>query len=278
MKSSNSKKIEEYNKIRYNLYENSVQNPKESNDLSEYFYKKLNKNKTPKILREDFCGTFYNSVEWVKRSKNKIAYCLDIDPIPLSYGYKYHYSKLNNDEKKRIKPLKKNVISVTNPKSDIIQVYNFSFNIIKKNSELLKYFKAVKKSLKERGILILEIAGGPGFIKEMEEKKRFKKNRKHWYTYLWHQKSFDPISHYAKYAIHFKFPNGKVIKDAFIYDWRLWTIPELKEILINAGFNDKKIHNFWEKEDKNGNETGVYYEAKKGYNDETWIAYLVARN
>ena len=50
--------------------------------------------------------------------------------------------------------------------------------------------------------------------------------------------------------IHFKFKDGSRIKKAFSYDWRLWTLPEIREVMEEAGFSNTRV--YWEDEDEEG--------------------------
>ena len=95
------------------------------------------------------------------------------------------------------------------------------------------------------------------------------------YTYIWRQKNFDPISHDAQFAIDFKFPDGRKQKDVFTYDWRIWMLPELRDLMSEAGF--KKTFVYWEGDDKNGEGTGEFSQVDKQENCEVWIGYLVAK-
>jgi hypothetical protein len=112
-------------------------------------------------------------------------------------------------------------------------------------------------------------------IEPVKESKRFSRGGKHWFTYTWEQRSFDPISHDAHYAIHFKLANGRRIQNAFEYDWRLWTIPEVRRALQEAGFPESRV--FWEEADEDGYGSDVYSEVKKGDNAHSWISYVVGR-
>src|SRR5690606_33076657 len=64
------------------------------------------------------------------------------------------------------------------------------------------------------------------------------------FTYVWEQEKFNPISHDTVCHIHFEFPDGSRLERAFSYEWRLWTLPELRELLAEAGFS--AVHVFWE--------------------------------
>ena len=59
-----------------------------------------------------------------------------------------------------------------------------------------------------------------------------------------------------KCNIHFKFPDGSKIKRAFSYTWRLWTAPELRDMLLDAGFRNVTV--YWEGEDDNGEGNGEF--------------------
>jgi len=74
--------------------------------------------------------------------------------------------------------------------------------------------------------------------------------------------------------IHFRFPDGTELKNAFTYDWRLWTVPELREALANAGF--RKVTVWWEGSDEEGGGDGNFRPVQHGEACAGWIAYLVA--
>jgi SAM-dependent methyltransferase len=224
------------------------------------------------VLKEDFCGTFRLSAEWIKRNRKNRAISLDLDSEALQYGLRIHQTELSAPQKKRLKLLKQDVRKSTRPLADMAIACNFSFFIFKKRQELLQYFRASRKSLKKDGILILEMAGGPGMIKTMSETRKVTLTDKKKFTYVWHQKSFDPITHDALYAIHFRVPHRGTIKDAFTYDWRLWSIPEVRDLLSEAGFKNSVV--YWESEHK-GQGTGEFVQMKSGDNSYAWIAYVV---
>ena len=62
------------------------------------------------------------------------------------------------------------------------------------------------------------------------------------------------------------------MKNAFVYDWRLWSIPETRDAMKEAGFSDTAV--YWETEHK-GVATGEYVQMEKGDNSYSWIAYIV---
>ena len=67
---------------------------------------------------------------------------------------------------------------------------------------------------------------------------------------------------------------GKLNK-AFVYDWRIYTVPELRDCILEAGFGDFEVWSEgWDAKAKRGN--GVLYKRTDLDNDDTWIAYAVA--
>lgn len=258
-------------KPKYYYYEAAVQTPEQHAAMFSLIYADI-RGVSPRVLREDFCGTFMISCEWVKKHPANRALSVDIDSEPLAYGRKHHLRKLNPKQKKQIQLLQQSVISKTSPKADVTIACNFSFNIFKDRDILLKYLKSVLASLKPGGLIVLEMAGGPGMIEKTREQITIDDDSAGKFTYVWDQKSFNPVTHHALYSIHFKFPDGSKIEDAFVYDWRLWTIPEVRDILKDTGF--ARTHTYWEIA-KNGKGTGEYARTAKADNAYSWIAYVV---
>jgi hypothetical protein len=259
---------------KYQLYEAAVQSPEVHVDWILSAWADLRRDQAaPELLREDFCGTFAISCEWVKRSKKHRALGLDLDQEPLAWGKKRSAQLLSAEQRRRLIIKRQNVQSLTRPGADIIFAGNFSFFIFHQRGQVLKYFRAARASLGSEGLFLLEMAGGPGMIEPVKERKTVKNPRTGSFQYTWHQKSFDPIQRRAVYGIHFKDARGRKIEDAFVYDWRLWTIPEVRDALEEAGFS--KVHVYWEKTE--GDEgTGDYVRMTEGDNAYSWIAYIAA--
>ncbi len=256
---------------KYALYEQAVQSPKFHIDWIASVYKEL-RGKYARSLREDFCGTFQLSCEWIKRNRRNRALGVDLDPKPLAYGKKRHAAKLTSEQQKRLSILNENVLSLPDRKADIVIAFNFSYCVFKDRTTLVRYFRSCLRSLSDDGIFIVDLAGGPGMIQTMRERKRLKHPKMGKYTYVWDQQSFDPITHDAQYAIHFKMENGREVRNAFKYDWRLWSIPELRDAFKEAGFAETKV--YWETEHQ-GEGTGEYVIAEHGDNAYAWISYVV---
>ena len=66
------------------------------------------------------------------------------------------------------------------------------------------------------------------------------------------------------------------MEDAFAYRWRLWTLPEIRELLWEAGFSSVEV--YWEGTDEESNEgNGNYEPSEVGDADPGWVCYIVAQ-
>lgn len=256
------------------MYEAAVQDPEQQIRVIEKIYRD-NFTSSPAILKEDFSGTFWISAEWVKRRDNNFSIAVDLDKRVLRVGKSLHYQGLSSTQKKRIKILNQNVTEVTAKKADIVVGCNFSFFIFQQREQLAQYFKAAFKSLKKQGVFILETIGGSGFEEApFKESRTIKRNGKNWFKYTWHHNSFDPINRRGQYSIQFDLNSGKKFKDAFTYDWRLWTIPEVKDLMLKAGFSSVQV--YWEQDKPDNEGFSKYKMVETADNDyHTWIAYIV---
>jgi hypothetical protein len=255
---------------RHKLYEKSVQDVASEYKFVSKTFRKL-RGRRPRYMREDFCGTASMCCEWVKRSKQNIAVGVDIDPEVLAWGRKHNLSRLNKDERKRITLVQEDVCTVkTADPADVILAMNFSYQLFITREKLRDYFRKVRKSLVKDGILFMDAFGGYEAYQEIKEKRKYKG-----FKYIWEHASYNPIDGRMVCHIHFGFPDGSKLKKAFTYDWRLWSLPELRELLAEAGFS--KVTVYWEEVDKKSGEgTGVFSPATVGDADPGWICFLLA--
>ena len=113
---------------------------------------------------------------------------------------------------------------------DIVLAMNFSYWILHTRTGMRRYFEKVRDALVEDGVFFLDAYGGYDAFREMKET-----TGNDGFTYVWDQARYDPITGRQRCHIHFRFPDGSRIKDAFVYEWRLWTLPEIREILEGSG-------------------------------------------
>lgn len=252
----------------HELYEESVQDVEMECEFLQDTFTRL-RGRTAHFFREDFCGTASASCQWVRQGKGFQAIGVDIDPDPLDWGRRNRVAKLPAEDQARVRLLQADVLTAETPPVDLIAALNFSYFIFRTRDEMRAYFRKSFDALKDDGILFLDMFGGPEAQEETREKTKHKR-----FTYVWDQAEFHPVTHYVRCHIHFKFPDGSKIKKAFTYEWRLWTPPELRELLLEAGFSRATV--YWEGEDEDGEGNGEFTPDEKGVADYAWIAYVVA--
>jgi hypothetical protein len=253
---------------KYALYQQSVQDPEHEVEFFEKVYKQIF-GRMPKVLREDFCGTFAICCEWAKK-KGRTAIGVDLDPEPLSWGRKHNLAALDDKAQQQVSIKQQDVRSKTSPKAHVLAAQNFSFWEFKTRHALGDYLKHARANLDEQGIMVMDMMGGPECLEEESEDERNIGQ----FTYVWEQNRFDPISHDARFHIHFRFPDGSELTRAFTYDWRFWSIPEVRELLEEAGFS--QVHVYWEGTGEDGEGDNNWKKARWANSEPAWIAYLVA--
>src|SRR5690606_5310883 len=170
---------------------------------------------------------------WVKLSPHYRAVGVDLDPEPLEYSRTNYLSKLTDDQRERLQLIQDNVLSDGLPKADITIATNFSYFIFKERKTLKAYFENGYRSLKDDGIFILDCFGGSKCYEANEEETEHEDKG---FSYFWDQDSFDPITNHCMFYIHFKRKGEARREKVFTYDWRLWSLPELKDMLEEVGF------------------------------------------
>jgi hypothetical protein len=248
------------------LYEASVQDVSADRSFIERVYRKEH-GQQPTVLREDFCGTAQLCAEWVKSKDPRKAIGVDLHNPTLVWGHATHIMPLGKDAAK-VTLLCQNVLDKT-PKADVTAAFNFSYCVFKTRAMLLQYVSGVRACLNKGGALMMDIHGGTEACEETIETKKLKG-----FTYVWEQCPVDAIAGTGVRHIHFRFPDGSEMRKAFTYDWRIWNLPEVTDVLYDAGF--KRVDVYWEGDDGKGGGNGVFRKAARAENQASWIAYIVA--
>lgn len=256
---------------KFVCYQKSVQSPEHEIEFFVQAYKDEFGRK-PLSLREDFCGTFSICCEWVKTNKKRTAIGVDLCPDTLQWGRDHNLSKLKKSQQERIEILEQDV-RVQNTPVDVLAAQNFSFWIFKTRQSVIDYFKMAHANLNDEGVMIMDMMGGGACYEEGLTDKRWVSKGKKGFQYRWTQDRFNPINGDASFYISFKFKDGSRLKRAFEYHWRFWSIPEVCELLAEAGFSDS--HVYWEREDEDGEDTGIWERQESAPSNPSWICYIV---
>lgn len=256
------------NADRHDLYQRSVNAPDFEVELLDRVFKK-HAGRNAVLLREDFCGTGLLCKEWVTAKKGRKAIGLDIDREVLAWGQKRNIAPLG-ELSASISLRDQDVLIPTKEKADLIVAFNYSYQCFHDRATLLRYFRAAHQSLPKDGLFVLDMIGGWESQQTLVEKRK-----KPGFTYVWEQADYNPVDARFLCYIHFHFPGGSKMQKAFTYDWRLWNMAEVKDVLREVGFVDVDI--LWEGDGEDGTGDGVFRKVTRARNDPGWNAYLVAK-
>jgi SAM-dependent methyltransferase len=255
---------------RYDLYQRAVQAPEVDVRLFRRFFREAFPGREPLVMREDFCAAASMSCAWVRSTLPREAHGVDYDPEPLEWGRRHNVAALKPAWRDRVTLHRGDVRTARTPPADLVNALNFSFCVFKTRDELGSYFRNAYRHLKAQGLFVLDLFGGYEVIQE----RRDGAVRHGRFSHIWDQHSFDPITHHGTYFLHFKFRDGSTLNRAFRYDWRLWTIPEVRELLLESGFQRADV--YWEDAGEDGGGTGVYRRRERGVPEAAWTVYIVA--
>ncbi len=254
---------------KYVLYEQSVQSTEFEYEFVDENFKRL-RGRTANLLREDFCGTGQMCCEWVRGRDSNRAIGVDFDPEVLEWSRNNHIAGLTDEQKSRVTLIQEDVRAVQTEPVDIVLAMNFSWQIFEQRAVLRDYLAAVRDSLVDDGVLFMDIFGGYEAYQELEEKTKHKG-----FTYVWEQASYNPITGHMVCHIHFNFKDGSKMKKAFTYEWRLYSLPELQEILLDAGFSNVTV--YWQGwDDEEDEPDGIFLPSTEGEADPGWICMVSA--
>jgi hypothetical protein len=254
---------------RHDLYEDSVQSPEEESAFIDRVFRSI-RGRTPALLREDFCGTHFLSATWAKRRKSNRAIGFDLHRPTVAWGRARRATQLTAEQLSRVDIRIGDVRSARSEPVDVIAAFNFSYFLFKSREALIGYFRHARTQLKRDGVMFLDCYGGYESFSEQTEERDLDG-----FTYQWHTERYDPVTGDVLNHIHFVFPDGTKMRKAFTYDWRLWTIPEIRECLADAGF--RRTHVYWEGTDHaTGEGDGVFRRTTVGEACGGWIAYIAA--
>lgn len=252
------------------LYQKSVQDPTDEIRHIEKAYKRKN-GRWPRSVREDFCGSALFCAAWVQSRSGRTAVGVDLDPKVLEWGREHNLARIG-EPGNRIALWQQDVRTACNDRFDVVMAYNFSYWVFQTRDDLREYFQRARESLQPDGVFCLDSYGGTEAGEVMKEERWVEGGEYEDFVYVWDQAEYDPISHHVLNHIHFRFKDKTRMDKAFTYDWRFWTLPELQELLKEAGF--EKIDVYWDVSPDD--DESVYKAVKSAQNQPGWLAYIVA--
>jgi len=263
---------------RHRLYERSVQCPEAEVDFFAQRFEWL-RGRPARRLREDFCGTASVCCEWVGRHAHNRSVGVDLDASVLDWARAHNLAALPQSGAERVRLRQADVLAPgpgghgDEERPDIVAAMNFSYWLFQDRATLRRYFERVAAVLDDDGVFFLDAYGGYDAFRDIVEERGIDDDEGR-FTYVWEQSGYNPISGRMTCEIHFAFPDGSRLDRAFRYDWRLWTLPEIRELLAEAGFG--RVICYWQGWDESGEADGVFEPAEQADADAGWICYISA--
>ncbi len=190
------------------------------------------------VLGEDFSGAAAIARAWADRHPKAHAVAVDRDPEAHAHATPHPRVRLITAD-----------VTAVRAKVDIIAALNFSVCERLTRAHLLDYLAAAKRRLSPRGCFVCDLYGGSDayFTGTITETFRLPAPDKRRVTYHWQQRHADPLLGRVENAMHFEIGAGKGrpalrIEDAFVYRWRLWSCPELRDALLEVGFREVRFY------------------------------------
>jgi hypothetical protein len=184
----------------------------------------------PRLLGEDFAGTAALSRAWVAAVRGGRAIAVDHDGDVLARA----------GRSRRIARRVADVRAVRD-RCDLLVALNFSIGELHARADLVDYLRGARRRLTRGGLFACDLYGGRGAWRTGTLRERRALPRGGKVDYEWEQRSADLLSGRVVDALHFRVSpkrggRGTELRDAFVYDWRLWSPPELGDALRDAGF------------------------------------------
>jgi len=265
------------------LYRLAVQHPQAETQFLRRAYEHHHRHAgplrpAPTRLREDFGGTGEIAAAWVALNPEHQAMSVERDAETCRFADRRHVALLH-ERPGDLLLVQADVAELQRPRVDLIAAMNFSLLVYHDRATLRQYFRRCRAGLRSGGVLAFDLFGGPGAMRCGEQRVPIDPPQDEpvpEFTYRWQQRDFDAKSGRIDCRIHFDLLDGITLRDAFTYDWRLWTLPELIGLLGAAGFADVTVWCDTYVPDT-GQSDGIYEPVDRLPAREDWVVYVTAK-
>lgn len=262
---------------KHACYQEAVQCPrKEVRNLQNIYLELRNEQRqverrAPLLLREDFCGTAILCKAWAELGVEREAIGVDLDEGVLAYGRRMHGHE-------RVELVHGNVLSVeVSRRADIVAALNYGVCYFHRRSELIDYLRRSFKAAADDGIFVCDVFGGLSATKAAAFRRQCSS-----FVYTFEQTPCNPLTNRCHCHIHFAFPDGTALRRAFSYEFRVWSLVELREALLEVGFRSCHLWVAEVEQDEHGTAVGSADFRRVADEDgglavgSSWNAYVVA--
>ena len=212
---------------RFDLYELAVTN---AGPLARMLHGAWDGRTSSPVLREDFSGSAALARSWASLFGPAIAVDRDAEPLRACLAR-------GGDEVVRIRE----DVRRCRRKADVIAATNFAMGYWHARTDLVGYLRHARACLKPGGLFCCDLYGGSDAFTTGTWTRRLRAGGGERVEYRWEQVEAQPQTGLVRNAIHFRVGGGPVMRNAFTYHWRLWSIPEMREAMLDAGLDEVRV-------------------------------------
>lgn len=196
-------------------------------------------------LREDFSGRGSVARAWCAAGQTRTAVCVDIDAGVLQEGQRLAACE-GVAERLRWVRADLNTGPVEEAPADIIFAGNFSIGYFHSRASLLAYTQRVARALTPGGAFVCDTYGGAGAFSLGGQIRTRLHASGDVVRSMWRHEEADPRTGMVTNSLSLRvLRGGDVVADfprAFIYRWRLWSLPELRDVFAESGLDEPRVY------------------------------------
>jgi len=212
----------------------------------------------PVTLREDFCGTAALSRRWLddasRAGEKADAIAVDLDPTCIERASRDQPAGLElRVGDCRATEFRDGALADRKADAcDVVFVGNFSIGYLQTRAELLSYLQLSRERLSRGsggfggGVFVCDTYGGASAFKLGSLTRKHPSRTGEIIHYHWAHEAADPLTGMVTNSISFKVErDGEIVQElprAFVYEWRLWPVAELREAMLEAGFASTEVY------------------------------------
>lgn len=183
---------------------------------------------SPRVLREEFCGLAGLSRAWLQRVEGGDAVAVDPAAKPHTVG--------------GVK-----VVPRSARKADVTALAGFSVGNLHTRHALVRFLSGARQRLARKGLLTLDLYGGTRAFQVGEHIRTLTGPAGERVEYTFEQREADAANGMVTNALSFTVRDKRksraaVHEDALVYRWRLWSPPEVRDALADAGFRKVELY------------------------------------
>lgn len=229
---------------RWRLYEHCVQNIPMTLRMVEAMHA-AGARSTARTLHEDFSGSAAFAHAWCSSGPKRSALAIDMDPEAHADG------KAHARLKRLTADLARLPRTIPSPsKADVVYAGNFATCELHAREALVAYLSRARQRLTPGGVFVCDLYAGPGAWRTGDTRvvhPPLPELPTYRVAYTWRQREADLVNGLVSNAIDFEIVNARGVAvhelvNAFTYHWRLWSIPELRDAMAQAGFGEVDVY------------------------------------